>query len=99
MVYISNECCTAAFKALSDETRLRIFLTLLEGEKCACQLHEGFDCTQPTISYHMRVLTESGLVESRRCGATPCYSVKPDMGEAVCTLLRLLPERAEGGKS
>lgn len=98
MVYIANETSTAAFKALSDETRLRIFLTLLEGEKCACQLLEGFDCTQPTISYHMRVLTESGLVESRRSGATTCYSVKSDVGEAVCTLLKLLPERNEGGK-
>ena len=98
MVYIPNESCTAAFKALSDETRLRIFLTLLDGEKCACQLHEGFDCTQPTISYHMRVLTESGLVESRRNGATTCYSVKPDMGDAVRTLLQLLTDRAEGGE-
>lgn len=99
MVYSPNEYCAAAFKALSDETRLRIFLTLIEGEKCACQLHEGFECTQPTISYHMRVLTESGLVESRRCGATTCYSVKRDMGDAVCKLLRLLPERTEGGKA
>ena len=98
MVYSPNEGGTAAFKALSDETRLRIFLTLMEGEKCACQLHEGFDCTQPTISYHMRVLTESGLVESRRSGATTCYSVKCDIGEAVCRLLQLLPERAEGGR-
>lgn len=94
----SNEVCQAAFKALSDETRLKIFLILLEGEKCACKLHEQFDCTQPTISYHMRVLTESGLVESRRSGATTCYSVRPEVGKAVTTLMALLPDRNEGDK-
>ena len=80
-----------AFKALSDPTRLRIFLILTRGEKCACRLHEDFACTQPTISYHMRVLTESGLVESRRDGATTCYRVLPEVAEAVLALLRVLP--------
>ena len=98
-MFIEHEELARIYKVMGDPKRLQILNMLSEGEKCACQLHEGFDCTQPTISYHMRVLTESGLVESRRCGATTCYSVKPDMGEAVCTLLRLLPERAEGGKS
>ena len=95
-MYTSNEMCQAAFKALSDETRLKIFLILMEGEQCACKLHERFDCTQPTISYHMRVLTDSGLVESRRCGATTCYSVRAAVGEAVTTLMALLPNGREG---
>jgi len=95
-VYIPTESCTAAFKALSDDTRLRIFQILMEDEKCACQLHEQFDCTQPTISYHMRVLTESGLVESRRCGATTCYRVRPELGQAVSALIDLLLAKPEG---
>ena len=98
-MYSSYDAYAAAFKALSDETRLKIFLILQEGEKCACQLHEQFNCTQPTISYHMRVLTDSGLVESRRCGATTCYSVRPEIGQAVNALIGLLPDRSEDEKA
>lgn len=94
-MYSSCDAYAAAFKALSDETRLKIFLILTEGEKCACQLHEQFNCTQPTISYHMRVLTDSGLVESRRSGATTCYRVRPEIGQAVSALIGLLPDRTE----
>lgn len=55
------------FKALSDETRLKIISRLRGGEElCACNLLEHFSITQPTLSYHMRLLTESGLVSARK---------------------------------
>ena len=73
-------------KALGDETRLSILVMLEEGEKCACRIQDAFACTQPTISYHMRILTESGLVRSRRDGALMCYELNSALWEAVCAL-------------
>jgi len=66
----------AAFmRALSDETRIKIFTMLAEGEFCACKLLEEFNITQPTLSYHMKILCESGLVQSRKDGVWMRYSL------------------------
>lgn len=62
-------------KALSDETRLKIFDMLAGGELCACEILEEFSITQPTLSYHMKILCESGLVDSRRDGVWMRYSI------------------------
>jgi ArsR family transcriptional regulator len=57
------------FKALSDETRLKIIDMLSCDELCACDILEEFAITQPTLSYHMKMMTESGLVNGRNaCG-------------------------------
>ncbi|TCK98743.1 ArsR family transcriptional regulator [Natranaerovirga hydrolytica] len=63
------------FKALSDETRLRIIAMLDSKELCACNILEAFDITQPTLSYHMRILTKSGIVNSRKNGSWMHYSL------------------------
>lgn len=63
------------FKALSDETRVKIFDMLSNGELCACDILEEFNITQPTLSYHMKILSESGLVVSRRDGVWMKYSI------------------------
>ena len=52
-------------KALSDSNRLEIVRTLANGERCACNLLERFDITQPTLSHHMKCLCDCGLVETR----------------------------------
>lgn len=60
----------ARFKALADPTRLRI-LAMLAGSPsgmCVCDLNEGFDLEQPTISHHLKVLRKAGLVNSERKG-------------------------------
>jgi ArsR family transcriptional regulator, arsenate/arsenite/antimonite-responsive transcriptional repressor len=62
-------------KALSDDNRLRIVRLLTEGEKCACKLLEAFDITQPTLSHHMKILCECGLVSVRREGKRNHYSI------------------------
>ena len=62
-------------KALSDETRIRIFDMLSQGELCACNILEKFNITQPTLSYHMKTLCDSGLVESRTDGVWMKYSI------------------------
>jgi ArsR family transcriptional regulator len=62
-------------KALADETRLKILAMLAEGELCACTILEDFDITQPTLSYHMKILCERGLVNSRKDGTWMRYSL------------------------
>ncbi len=66
---------TLIFKALSDETRLKIIDMLSCEELCACSILEAFAITQPTLSYHMKILTESGLVHSRKDGPWTRYSL------------------------
>lgn len=61
------------FKALSDPSRLIIIDILSCGEKCACDILEHFEFTQPTLSHHMKVLIESGLVETRKEGLWSYY--------------------------
>ena len=55
-------------KALTDENRLAIMLALQHGEKCGCDLLEELQVTQPTLSHHMKVLSDCGLVSSRKDG-------------------------------
>lgn len=55
-------------KALCDETRLQILSMLSEREMNGCEIHRAFDCTQPTISYHMKALVDVGLVHARPGG-------------------------------
>lgn len=54
------------FKALSDSNRLKILDILSCGEKCACDILEYFNFTQPTLSHHMKVLIDCGLVLCRK---------------------------------
>ncbi|MBP7165931.1 MAG: Transcriptional repressor SdpR [Firmicutes bacterium ADurb.BinA052] len=75
------------FKALSDETRLRALHMLSSGELCACELLESFRITQPTLSYHMNILCNSGLVSARREGAWVKYSLNMERLQAARELL------------
>ena len=62
-------------KALGDSNRLQIVQMLSEGEKCGCKLLEAFEITQPTLSHHMRILTECGLVIARKEGKWIYYKL------------------------
>lgn len=62
-------------KALSDGSRLKIIDILSCGEKCACDILEYFKFTQPTLSHHMKVLIDCGLVKSRKEGLWNYYSL------------------------
>ena len=73
----------AVFKALGDETRLKIIEMLSCGELCACDILESFQITQPTLSYHMKILTESGLVIARKEGSWMRYRNNTKLVEAV----------------
>ena len=63
------------FKALCDEKRLEIIELLRGGEKCACVLIEKMDIGQSGLSYHMKILCDSGLVQSRQEGKWTHYSI------------------------
>ena len=57
------------FKALADETRLKIVKMLVEEGKCPCHILKEFNITQPTLSYHTKILCEAGIIEATRKGA------------------------------
>ena len=62
-------------KALTDENRLAIMLALQHGEKCGCDLLEELNITQPTLSHHMKILADSGLVDYYKDGKWIYYSI------------------------
>lgn len=65
-------------KALGDLNRLKIVELLSDGEKCACKLLEAFEITQPTLSHHVKVLVECGLVIARKDGKWSHYSLNSE---------------------
>ncbi|GAA2563381.1 ArsR/SmtB family transcription factor [Pseudonocardia hydrocarbonoxydans] len=80
----------AAFKAVGDPTRLRLLHLIAAhdgGEACVCDLTAAFDLAGPTISHHLRVLREAGLVTGDRRGTWIYYRVRPD---ALAALSRVL---------
>lgn len=64
------------FKAMSDPTRLEILIMLSKGTLCACDILEAFQITQPTLSYHMKILTQANLIESEKKGTWMHYQLK-----------------------
>ena len=69
-------------KALGDPNRMEIVKMLSDQEKCGCKLLEKFDITQPTLSHHMRLLCDSGLVDYRKEGKWMHYSLSKEGVEA-----------------
>lgn len=63
------------FKVLSDSSRLMILETLMDGERCACEILEKLHITQPTLSHHMKILCGAGLVSCRRDGKWMYYVI------------------------
>lgn len=78
------------FKALSDETRLKIIDMLSCGELCACVILENFQITQPTLSYHMKFLTKSGVVEGRKESSWVYYSLNQEKVNQLKSFLDLV---------
>ncbi len=63
------------FKALSDETRLRTLKLLQDGELCVCEIVAALDMVQPKVSFHLKILKDSGLIRDRRQGKWIHYSI------------------------
>ncbi len=63
------------FKAFDDENRVYILNELRDGEKCACNILEKMQISQPTLSHHMKILCDAGIVQARREGKWTYYSI------------------------
>lgn len=66
------------FKAFCDENRIRILRLLGGGEKCACRLLEEMSISQPTLSHHMKILCDSGIVVGRKEGKWMHYRISSE---------------------
>ena len=66
------------FKALCDENRIRILKLLCGGEKCACKLLEELNISQSTLSHHMKILCDAGIVVGRKEGKWMHYRISPE---------------------
>jgi len=75
------------FKAFCDENRLQILGLLRSGEKCACKLLDELHIGQSTLSHHMRILCDSGIVRGRKEGKWVHYSIDPAGAERAKQLL------------
>lgn len=78
------------FKAFCDENRIKILQLLKTGEKCACMLLEEINVTQPTLSHHMKILCDSGVVKGRKEGKWTHYSISPEGAAYAMNCLQAL---------
>ena len=76
------------FKALSDERRLRILDLLHKGERCTCTLTDEMNMPQSSLSYHMKILCEAGIVTGREDGKWTHYQISKQGGERALALLK-----------
>ncbi|MER6689259.1 ArsR/SmtB family transcription factor [Streptomyces minutiscleroticus] len=95
------ETLAKVFKALGDPVRLRLLSMIASragGEVCVCDLTPAFDLSQPTISHHLKLLRQAGLIDSERRGTWVYYRLIPEMTDRLAALLTRpagepLPER------
>lgn len=78
------------FKAFCDEKRLMILELLRSGEKCACVLIDQMEIGQSALSYHMKILCESGIVESRQEGKWTHYKISEQGSKDALFLLKAI---------
>lgn len=83
------EATLRLFRALGDETRLRLIDKLRGGEQCVCDLTDELDASQPRLSFHLKTLKDAGIVTDRRQGRWVYYALNP---EAFATFERLIAE-------
>ena len=91
-----------AFKAIADPGRLRLLNFIAaqpDAEACVCNLIEPLGLSQPTVSHHLRVLTEAGLLARERRGTWMFYRLVPDRVEALRQALALPADRTAGKRS
>jgi ArsR family transcriptional regulator len=84
-------------KALADPVRLRLMSLIAShagGEACVCDLNDAFELSQPTISHHLKVLHDAGLVERDKRGVWAYYRVRPEALASVAALIAITPATA-----
>ncbi|MFI9201193.1 ArsR/SmtB family transcription factor [Streptomyces sp. NPDC053048] len=81
----------AVFKALGDPVRLRLLSMIASregGEVCVCELTPAFELSQPTISHHLKLLRQAGLIDGERRGTWVYYRVVPGTLDRLASVLR-----------
>jgi ArsR family transcriptional regulator, arsenate/arsenite/antimonite-responsive transcriptional repressor len=81
-------------KALADPVRLRLMSLIAShagGEACVCDLNDAFDLSQPTISHHLKVLHDAGLVDRDKRGVWAYYRVRPEALASIAALIAYAP--------
>ena len=89
---MDNKKAAVVYKAFCDENRLQILKLLQDGERCACSILDEMKITQPTLSHHMKILCDSGVVVGRKEGKWMHYSISEDGLEDVMKYLDELCE-------
>jgi ArsR family transcriptional regulator len=87
----------AKFKALSDPVRLQLLSSVAShagGEACVCYIAAGVEVSQPTVSHHLKVLRDAGLLTSQRRASWVYYAVVPEALEALSGLLSVSADSA-----
>lgn len=84
---LSYKVLSDIFKALSDETRLRIIDMLSCSELCAGDILESFNLSQSTLSYHMKILTDAKVVNARRDGLWTKYSINEETFQSIVNVI------------
>lgn len=90
MMELADKKIAEMFKALCDENRIKILKLLQGGEKCACVLLDDLHISQPTLSHHMKILCDSGIVAGRKEGKWMYYSVSDEGAENALSILKAL---------
>jgi ArsR family transcriptional regulator, arsenate/arsenite/antimonite-responsive transcriptional repressor len=83
------------FRALGDETRLKILERLSEGEQCVCDLTDALEAGQSLMLFHLKTLKDVGLLRDRRQGRWVYYSLDPSVLETVRGWVGMLAESAK----
>jgi ArsR family transcriptional regulator, arsenate/arsenite/antimonite-responsive transcriptional repressor len=100
---LTAEAATAmasTLKALADPVRLRLFSAIASranGEACVCDISDGLDVKQPTVSHHLKVLRDAGLLTSERRASWVYYAVAPEALRGLAELFAAGPLHSAAG--
>lgn len=90
--------CVEILKALSDDTRMKIFEILRDGTTCGCKILERLNISQPTLSHHMKILCGCGIVIARKEWKWNHYSINCEkLNEVIDYLGNTVCRNAKGG--
>ena len=83
-------------KAMADDTRIRILQYLMNGEQCACTIVPFIGKAQPTVSQHLKILVEAGVLDVRRDGTWMKYKIRDDRAVQIMKVLKIKRMEIDG---
>jgi ArsR family transcriptional regulator, arsenate/arsenite/antimonite-responsive transcriptional repressor len=78
------------FKVFSDKNRISIIEHISQGECCSCQMVESFSISQPTLSYHLKMISDSGIAKARKVGTWNKYTIDKNKIDEMIKFLETL---------